>query len=110
MPRRKNVPGRVYIAVVGCTAAHASPFSYSQTGSTFRTAGGNASTARARLGGITLGYNLKNNACPLALLLQHCLELAPSCIKRGFGHLSLYEFCAGYIANENGGAALNQGG
>lgn len=34
MSRRKNVPGRVYVAVGGCTAAHAGPFSYSQAGST----------------------------------------------------------------------------
>ena len=110
MSRRENVPGRVYIAVVGCTAVHAGPFPYSQAGSTFRTACGNASAARAGLGGIALVYDLKDNACPLAFLLQHCLELAPSRIERGFGHFGLYEFAARYVAHENGGAALNQGG
>jgi len=108
MSRRENVPGRVDIAVVGCTAVHAGPFSYSQTGSTFRTAAGDGSAARAGLGGIALVYDLKDNACPLALLLQHCLKLAPSRIERGFSHLGLYEFAARHVANKNGGAALNQ--
>ena len=110
MPRRENVPGRVDVAVVGCTAVHASPFSYSQASSTFRTAGGNTSAARAGLGGIALVFNLKDNACPLAFLLQHGLELAPSRIERRFRHLGLYEFATRHVANKNGGAALNQRG
>lgn len=85
MSRRENVPCCVYIAVVGRTAVHAGPFPYSQAGSTFRTACGNASAARAGLGGIALVYDLKDNTCPLALLLQHRLKLTPSRIKRGFG-------------------------
>ena len=42
----RECSGRFYIVVVGCTAVHSGPSSYSQTGSTFRTAGGNTSAAR----------------------------------------------------------------
>lgn len=48
--RRENVPCRIHIAVVSRAALTAIPFPYSQTRSTFRTAGGNASAARASLG------------------------------------------------------------
>lgn len=74
MSRRETVPYRVYIAALGCTAVHAGPYSYSQTGSTFRTASGDNPAAQTGLGGIALVYDPKYNACPLAFLLQRCLE------------------------------------
>lgn len=49
---REYVPGRAGMAVVSDTALTTSPFSYSQTFSTLRTAVGNASIARAGLGGV----------------------------------------------------------
>ena len=48
--RRENVPCSVHVAVVFRAAFAASPCSYSQTRSTFRTAGGNAPAARTSLG------------------------------------------------------------
>jgi hypothetical protein len=50
MSRRENVPCCIHVAVVYRTALAARPFPYSQTRSTFRTAGGNNSAARASLG------------------------------------------------------------
>ncbi len=48
--RRENVSCCVHVAVVHRSTITASPFSYSQTCSTFRTTGGNAAAARASLG------------------------------------------------------------
>ena len=48
--RRENVFGSVGIAVVCCTTFAANPCSYSQTCSTFRSAGGNFPAARTGLG------------------------------------------------------------
>lgn len=50
MSRRENVPRGVHVAVVDRSAFVARPPSYSKTGPTFRTAGGDGSTTRARLG------------------------------------------------------------
>lgn len=63
MSERENVPGRVHIAVVGCTTT-ISPFPYSRAGSAVRTVGGDFSATRAGLGGVRVVHDLKNNASP----------------------------------------------
>ena len=71
MSRRENVFGGVYVSVVDSGASAANPFSYSQTCSTFRTAGGNNSTARTSLGGVALVDYLKDDTGLMALVFQH---------------------------------------
>ena len=50
MSRRENVFSGIHVPVVDSGASAANPFSYSQTRSTFRTAGGNTPAARTSLG------------------------------------------------------------
>ena len=71
MPERENVTCRVNISLVKRTALHAPPFSYSKTGSTFRTAASYLLAARASLGGIGFIYFFKLYAGVLALVLEH---------------------------------------
>ena len=84
MSERENVPGRINIAVVGCTTT-TGPFSYSKTGSTFRTVGGALSATRAGLGGVCLVNFHEDNACVIAFIFQHCLQLAPVGIEYRLG-------------------------
>lgn len=73
MPDRENVLGRINItAVVRGTTRTASPVSYSQTCDTSRPRFGQAATIRTGLGGVRFVNFLKNNACVIALVFQHC--------------------------------------
>ena len=74
MSCRENVPCRVHVALVYRPALAARPLSYSQTRSTFRTAGGDGPAARASLGGVALIDYLKDDTGLVALVFQHCLE------------------------------------
>lgn len=78
MSRRENVPGGVDVAVVYRAASAANPFSYSQTCSTFRTAGRNNPAARTSLGGVALVDYLKDDTGLMALVFQHRLEHGPA--------------------------------
>ena len=71
MSRRENVPCCIHVAVVCRPAFAARPFSYSQTCSTFRTAGGNNSAARTSLGGVALAHYLEDDTGLMALVFQH---------------------------------------
>jgi len=73
MSRRENVPGCIHIAVVYRAASAASPFSYSQTCSTFRTAGGYDPAARTSLGGVVFVDYLEDDTGLMALVFQHRL-------------------------------------
>ena len=73
MSRRENVPCCIHVAVVYRCALAARPFPYSQTCSTFRTAGGNNSAARTSLGGVAFVDYLKNDTGLMALVFQHRL-------------------------------------
>ena len=81
MPDRKNVLGRVYIAVVSDTTLTASPLSYSQACSTLRTTDGNTTAARTGLGGVRLVDLFKNNACAIAFVFQHCFQHSPASVQ-----------------------------
>ena len=108
MPRRENVFRCVHVAVVDRSTPTASPFSYSKSCSTFRTAGGVAPAARASLGCVTLVHFLKDDTGLLALVFQHRLEHRPTSIQRALGHLRLDQFSTGHVANEDGGVASHQ--
>jgi len=85
MPDRKNVPGRVNVAVVSDTAL-TGPFSYSKTGSTFRTVGADSAATRAGLGGVRLVDLFKNNACAIAFVFQHGFQHGPARVKHRLCH------------------------
>ena len=71
MSRRENVLGCVDVPVVRRATCAANPFSYSQTCSTFRTAGGDGPAARTSLGGVAFIDYFKDDAGLVALVLQH---------------------------------------
>ena len=71
MSRRESVFGGVGVAVVRHATCAANPFFYSQTRSTFRTAGGNTPAARASLGGVVFADYLKDDTGLMALVFQH---------------------------------------
>ena len=73
MSRRENVFSCVRVPVVYRAAVAANPFSYSQTCSTFRTAGGNAPAARTSLGGVVFVDYLEDDTGLMALVFQHRL-------------------------------------
>ncbi len=100
MSERENVPGRINIAVVGCTTTTA-PFSYSKTGSTFRTVGGALSATRAGLGGVRLVDFHEDNACVITFIFQHCLQLTPAGIEYRLGHGGFNEFVTADIPHNN---------
>ena len=97
MSRRENVFGGVYVPVVDSSASAANPFSYSQTRSTFRTAGGNRPAARASLGGVVFADYLKDDTGLMALVFQHRLEHRPARIQRALGHLGFNQLGADHI-------------
>ena len=74
MSDRENVPDSIHITVMNRAAITASPFSYSQTRSTFRTAGGFAPAARASLGCVRFVDYLKDDTGLMALVFQHRLQ------------------------------------
>ena len=74
MSRRENVPCCIDVALVYRSAIAASPLSYSQTCSTFRTAGRDGPAARTSLGGVALVDYLKDDTGLLALVFQHRLQ------------------------------------
>ena len=92
MSRRENVPCCIHVPVVYRSAIAASPFSYSQTCSTFRTAGGNDPAARASLGGVAFADYLEDDAGLMALVFQHRLEHGPARVQRALGHPGLTSF------------------
>ena len=110
MSRRENVPGCIHVPVVYRAASAANPFSYSQTCSTFRTAGGNAPAARTSLGGVALAHYLKDDTGLLALVFQHRLEHGPARIQRALGHLGFDQLPAGHIADKDRSIVLDHGG
>ena len=57
---RKNVPTGINISIMPCATHCTSPFSYSQTCSTFRTTG-HIATARASLGSVSLWLRFQND-------------------------------------------------
>ena len=74
MSRRENVPCCIDVALVYRSAIAASPLSYSQTCSTFRTAGRDGPAARTSLGAVALVHYLKDDTGLLALVFQHRLQ------------------------------------
>ena len=61
MPRRENVLCGVNVAIMSGSALTTSPFSYSKTCPTFRTACGNSPAARTNLSGIAFVYDFKHH-------------------------------------------------
>jgi hypothetical protein len=60
MPEREYVHCRIDISIMRCATRGTCPFSYSQTSSTFRTAGGDVSTSRTRLGRVSFIDDFKH--------------------------------------------------
>ena len=108
MSRRENVLGCIRVPVVCRATFAASPFSYSQTCSTFRTAGGNAPAARTSLGGVAFVHYLKDDTGLMALVFQHRPKHGPARVQRALGHLGFDQLGAGYVAHEDGGVVLHQ--
>ena len=73
MSRRDNVFSCVRVPVVCRATFAANPFSYSQTCSTFRTAGGNDPAARTSLGCVVFIDYLEDDTGLMALVFQHRL-------------------------------------
>ena len=70
-----------------CATRCTSPFSYSQTCSTFRTTG-HIATARASLGSVFLIHDFKTATCVLAFIGQLSFKLKPTCIIYRFGEFA----------------------
>jgi len=86
MHSRKNVLRCFDISIMRRATTATSPFSYSQTCSTFRTAGGDFPPARTSLGCVTFVDFFKNNPCVSAFIFQHCFDHSPACIQNGLSH------------------------
>ena len=108
MSRRENVFSGVGVPVVCRATFAANPFPYSQTRSTFRTAGGNALAARTSLGCVAFIDYLEDDTGLMALVFQHRPEHGPARVQRAFGHLGFDQLGAGHVAHKNGGVVFHQ--
>lgn len=88
-PDRKNVFTGINISIMPCATLRTSPFSYSQTCSTFRTAG-HVATARAGLGSVLFIHDFKTATCMLAFVGQLSFEFKPACIVNRFGEFAFF--------------------
>ena len=83
---RKNVPGRIHVAVVTRATFGTVPRSYSKRAHTFRTTVGNYPAARARLGREPLVDVQEHSPVPAGLVAELCPEHRPASIEHGLCH------------------------
>ena len=88
-PNRKNVLTGVNISIMPCATRCTSPFSYSQTCSTFRTTG-HIATARASLGSLSLTYEAQTTPRGLASRGPCSFKHNPPCNRDRFGELAFF--------------------
>ncbi len=100
-PGAENVASRVHVPVMGRPAVAAFPAPYSKRTHTFRTASGDRTAARARLGTVSL-VSLDIHRLPSgSLVTQHMAERGPTGIEDGFRHPRLCQLRRVHIANDD---------
>src|SRR5699024_10052438 len=98
-PEAEDIPGRVHVPVVEHTTLHASPASYSQPVDAVRPA--KRAARRTGAGGVRLANLSKDDACVIAFIFQHRLELAPAGIQYRLGHAGLRELGGRDVAHHD---------
>lgn len=100
-PGTKNVASRIDVAIVRRPAFAAFPVPHSKRAHTFRTAGGNSTAARARLGTVSFVSFDNHGSVPSGLVAEHMPELRPSSVKNGLCHPCLGEGGGVHIADDD---------
>ena len=100
-PDTENVPSRVDIAIVQCTAVRAFPMPHSERAHTFRAARGDRPASRTRSGSPSFVGHHEHRPVPSGLVPEHVSECRPGCVEHGFCHPSSGKLSGLHIADDD---------
>ncbi|ASJ71295.1 hypothetical protein IMCC3135_05915 [Granulosicoccus antarcticus IMCC3135] len=102
----ENISSRVNVTIMLNTTFNTLPVSYRKSSYSLRSAQASAFGARSRGIGF-IDFSVDNTGL-LALVVEHCLEAGPACVKRRLGHRGFCQLRATDISHVDLAASIDQ--
>ncbi|ASJ72728.1 hypothetical protein IMCC3135_13205 [Granulosicoccus antarcticus IMCC3135] len=102
----ENISSRVNVTIMLNTTFNTLPVSYRKSSYSLRSAQASAFGARSRGIGF-IDFSIDNTGL-LALVVEHCLEAGPACVKRRLGHRGFCQLRATDISHVDLAASIDQ--